>query len=68
MRHNPPPPNLLLPLFLNNPNQRMKRASSLERAYPLQILAFEPEPDIRVRSRGATFPWCSCQIGEGLWC
>lgn len=61
MRHNPPPPNLPFPLFLNNSNQRMKRAAGLERAYPLQILAFEPEPNLRIRwSRGATFPWCTC--------
>lgn len=67
MRHNPSPPNLLLPLFINNSNQRMKRASGLERAYPLQILAFKPKPNLGVCSF-VSFPWCSGQIGRRLWC
>lgn len=49
MRNNPPPPNLLLPPLLNESQQSMKRAPGLERANALQILAFEEEPDGRVR-------------------
>ena len=48
MRNDPPPPNLFLPQRPHKSDKRMKRASRLERAYPLIVLAFEEEIDIRL--------------------
>lgn len=66
MRHDPPlpPPSLFPALTLDQAQQRMERASRLERADFLEILALEPESDLWV-CRGLTGPGGAFELGGG---
>ncbi|KFZ00973.1 hypothetical protein V500_00913, partial [Pseudogymnoascus sp. VKM F-4518 (FW-2643)] len=66
MRHHPPlpPPSLLPALTLHQAQQRMERASRLERADFLEILALEPESDLGVCG-GLPGPGGAFELGGG---
>lgn len=49
MRNHTLPPNLLQTLLLNQAPHRMERAPHFERAYALEVLALEEQPQLGFR-------------------
>lgn len=59
MRDNPPPPNLVYPALLNQPQQGMESPPRLKRPNALQILAFEIKAERWLRG-------CGVGVGVGV--